>query len=44
MYIIAIYNWLKNTGREEEAEAIMKPENESLRKKIQQEYVTLTNV
>ena len=41
MDIIAIYNWLKNAGREEEAEAIMKPENELLRKKIQQEYETL---
>ena len=41
MDIIAIDNWLKNTGREEEAEAIMKPENDSLRKKTQQEYATL---
>lgn len=36
--IITIYNWLKNTGRAEVAEAIMKPENDVLRSKMQKEY------
>ena len=36
--IIALYNWLKENGRDGDAEAVMKPENEDLRSALYKEY------
>ena len=36
--IIILYNWLKESGREADAEAVMKPENEELRSALYIEY------
>ena len=36
--IIALYNWLKENGRDGDAEAVMKPENEELRSVLYKEY------
>ena len=36
--IIILYNWLKESGREADAEAVMKPENEELRSALCIEY------
>lgn len=36
--IIFLYNWLKENGRETDAEAIMKPENKTLRADLYAEY------
>lgn len=37
--LITIYNWLKNEGRHEDAEAIMQPDNADLRQKIMKGYL-----
>lgn len=36
--IIILYNWLKESGRDADAEAVMKPENEDLRSALYKEY------
>lgn len=36
--IIILYNWLKGSGRDSDAEAVMKPENEELRFELYKEY------
>lgn len=36
--IIVLYNWLRESGRDSDAESVMKPENENLRLALYQEY------
>jgi predicted transposase YdaD len=38
--IIDLYTWLKSEGRDDDAEAIMKKENESLRAQLYEEFHT----
>ena len=36
--IIVLYNWLRESGRDADAEAVMKPENVELRSILYKEY------